>query len=77
LAIVTVGAPERTIEVSVGIATVTSVLPLMPFDVAVIVIGVLLTVSAVSRPVGAIVAVAVLDEVQVAVAVRSWVDLSL
>jgi hypothetical protein len=77
LAIVTVGAPEIEIEVSVAATTVSPVLPLTVPDVAVIVV-VPLSVSAVSNPPGeVIVAVVVFDELQVTVEVRFCVDPSL
>ena len=76
-AIVTVGAPESTIEVSVAATTVSPVLPLTVPEVAVIVV-VPLSVSAVSNPPGeVIVAVVVFDELQVTVEVRFCVDPSL
>jgi hypothetical protein len=82
LAIVTVsgGGPlgvTITIDVSVAAATVSPVFPLTVPDVAVIVIGVALIVSAVANPPAAIVATVVFDDVHVAVEVRSNVDLSL
>ncbi len=75
-AIVTVGAPESTIEVSVAATTVSPVLPLTVPDVAVIVV-VPLSVSAVTAPAAVIVAVVVFDELQVAVEVRFCIDPSL
>ena len=79
LAIVMVGPPEITIEFSVAATTDSGVFPLtVPSDdVAVIVIAVLLIVRAVTNPPAEIVATAVFDDVHVAVAVRSCVDLSL
>ena len=79
MAIVMVGPPEITIEFSVAATTDSGVFPLtVPSDdVAVIVIAVLLIVRAVTNPPAEIVATAVFDDVHVAVAVRSCVDLSL
>jgi hypothetical protein len=76
LAIVTVGAPEISIEVSVAATTVSPVLPLTVPDFAVIVV-VPLSVSAVTTPAAVIVAVVVFDELQVTVEVRFCVDPSL
>jgi hypothetical protein len=76
-AIVTVGAPESSIDVSVAATTVNPVFPLTVPDVAVIVV-VPLSVSAVSNPPGeVIVAVVVFNELQVTVEVRFCVDPSL
>jgi len=75
-AIVTVGAPESTIEVSVAATTVSPVLPLTVPEVAVIVV-VPLSVSAVTTPAAVIVAVVVFDELQVTVEVRFCDDPSL
>jgi len=74
---VTVGAPETVIEVRVAAATVSPVLPLIVPDVAVTVIADGLMDSAVSKPLVEMVATAVFDDIQVAVAVRFWVELSL
>jgi hypothetical protein len=71
---VTVGAPEIVIIFSVALVTVSCVVPLMPLDVAVIVTGVALTVSAVTNPFAAILATDVLEDIHVAVAVRSSID---
>jgi hypothetical protein len=65
-------------EVSVAVATVKPVFPLTVSKVAVMVMAVLVSASAVTTPPGELMeACAVFDEVHVAVAVRSWVELSL
>ena len=65
-------------EVRVALAMVRPVLPLTVPEVAVMVMAVLVSASAVTTPPGELMeACAVFDEVHVAVAVRSWVELSL
>jgi hypothetical protein len=76
-AIVTVGAPESTIDVSVAFPTVSSVFPLTVPNVAVIVIGAAVVLNAVANPVAEIVTSVVFEEDQVTIEVRFWVVLLL
>ena len=74
---VSVGAPEIAIELSVAAATVKGILPLTPPEVAVTVTGAALMFSAVAVPLPEIVVTAVFDDVHVAVDVRSRDERSL
>jgi hypothetical protein len=76
-AIVTVGAPESTIDVSVAFPTVSPVFPLTVPNVAVIVIGAAVVLNAVANPVAEIVTSVVFEEDQVTIEVRFWVVLLL
>ena len=73
----TVGAPESTIDVRVAFATVRPVVPLVVPDVAIIVIGAVVVLSAVANPVAEMVTSVAFEDDHVAVGVRFWVELSL